>query len=520
MLVVHRVEGAGGEEREVAPVQGEHRLGVGEAQRRRVVHHAVGRSRELDLGQVVPVGVRPRQPRRVRGEDQALDGAVLCGGQLARRAAGRVDQQQAPVVGGDRDARAVGGGGQPDHPAQLSGGHAAAARAVPVGHDEAVLAAGVVDPHHLRAQQARQPGADPGAGGQGAHRTVGVGHPLHAAAHLHRAGPAVGGHGHVAQVLAGRDRRCGAGRARAAGADLQTPRHRVGREVVEHPELTGDGVDHPGAVGAGVPGVEVRVVGVPAQVGTVGPHRVHVAHALVVGQERHPPVRPHRGGQLRGEPGQQPHELPVAGGVHPEPARGAPAVALPHPGVAATAAEAGAEHGRAGGGDVQRGDGPVRQAHRRTPVQGHRARPGLVAEGLAPGGGHVHVGVVGPAEHAGPGVTPPRGAHALPALRRHHVQLRGTVALAQVGEVGAVGGEAQVLGGRGVGGELPGTAPGQRCEPDVVVGEEADEVAVQRGVVQVGVVRRAQHTGHPRHDRAGSAGRGRQLLTPTRPATR
>ena len=59
------------------------------------------------------------------------------------------------------------------------------------------------DPHHVLAEQAGQPGPHPRVSCQGAHRTVCVGHPLHAAPHFHRARPPGAVDRDLAQMLAG-----------------------------------------------------------------------------------------------------------------------------------------------------------------------------------------------------------------------------------------------------------------------------------------------------------------------------
>ena len=112
-----------------------------------------------------------------------------------------------------------------------------------------------------------------------------------------------------------------------------------GSSDAQDPQLSGRLVDHPLAVGAGVPGVErgrpgCAVVGVPAQAGAVGGQRVDVAPALVVGEEGDPPLasrtrRASASRQLPVQVGGDPDELAGAVGVPPQPSGGAAAVALP-----------------------------------------------------------------------------------------------------------------------------------------------------------------------------------------------
>jgi hypothetical protein len=63
-------------------------------------------------------------------------------------------------------------------------------------------------------------------------------------------------------------------------------------------------------------------------------------------------------------------------------------------------------------------------------------------------------------------------------------------------EGGAVGGEPGRADGDLVGGDAPGTAAVERCEPHVVLCHEGDEVAVQVRMAEVGVV----HGGHVSRD--------------------
>ena len=130
--------------------------------------------------------------------------------------------------------------------------------------------------------------------------------PVHGAAHLEHAGAPGLVRLHVGDVVRGARPVRRPGGARAAQPDVQRTRLRVGFQRIEQPQLAGTLVDHPGAVGGGVPGVELpasrhAVVGVPPQLGAVRRQRVHVAPALVVGQERdaHPGPGPTSIGESR-----------------------------------------------------------------------------------------------------------------------------------------------------------------------------------------------------------------------------
>ena len=122
-------------------------------------------------------------------------------------------------------------------------------------------------PSTRKARGSRAP--DTGPGGEGAGGAGAVGDPVDGAAHADGAAASgvVGG--------AGREPAGGAHGMRlpvdALPAEPDVEPARLGAvQVVEEPQFTGGGVDDPGAVGRGVPGVEVVEWGVPAQVGAVG----------------------------------------------------------------------------------------------------------------------------------------------------------------------------------------------------------------------------------------------------------
>ena len=98
--------------------------------------------------------------------------------------------------------------------------------------------------------------------------------------------------------------------------------HGTSAQRVEDPQLAGRLVDHPRAVRGRVPHVERGAPGPPWSVcrrrSPPCGHRVEVAPALVVGQEREPLADLHRRLELRVDPGEQPDELPGAVGVPPQ----------------------------------------------------------------------------------------------------------------------------------------------------------------------------------------------------------
>ena len=317
MLVVDRVEAAQREEREVLAVEREHRVGVAEAALGDRHRLAVFEPHEDDLREARAHRVAVGEPGAVRGERDVVDLAVAAAGQLAELTVR--EQEQAPVVGGEGDALAVGRGHELQHAAELAeplrlrrvGG----AR-VERGDAHGVLAERVVDPHRaVLAQRRGEPGPHARGGLQRAGGAVAVGEPVHRAPDADDAGPAGRVRAHAAQPLARRDAVGLAGGAGAAEPDVEEPGFAV--EVVEQPELPGRLVDHAGAVGGGVPGVErgrarravVRaVVGVAAQVRSPAVEGVEVAPALVVGEERDPVADQHRRVEVAVEVGGEPHE--------------------------------------------------------------------------------------------------------------------------------------------------------------------------------------------------------------------
>ncbi|CAM5676077.1 hypothetical protein SFUMM280S_07515 [Streptomyces fumanus] len=338
------------------------------------------------------------------------------------------DQQHPAVVGGDGGPAAVGGHGQAEDPAEPSGGQAArggAGRQSGGGRElQGVLALGVGDPDRpllaVGAEGARQPGPDAGLRGEGAGRAGAVGDPVHGTAHGDgAAAPGVVGGGGAEPAGGVHRERLEVG-ARPAEPDVQAAR--LGPvQVVQHPQFTGAGVDDPGAVGRGVPGVEAAEGGVPAQAGAVGEGGVQRAGALVVGEEGEAVADPQGVLDVAVEVLVEAGELAVAGGVDPQLARGAAPVALPPRGLAAH--RRGQQHGRRAERHVA--DGSVGQGLGGAAVQRDGPGPGAAQGGLAVGGDHQHPAVGGPAAHLGLGVAPVGEAPGGSAVDRGGVHLGG-----------------------------------------------------------------------------------------------
>ncbi len=261
-------------------------------------------------------------------------------------------------------------------------------------------------------------------------------------------------------------------------------------EGVDEPEVTGALVDDPGAVAGGVPGVELLVVGVPAQVGAVGQAGVQVADALVVGEEGDPAVHEHRGVEVALEVLQQ------LLAVQPEPPGGAAAVALPGGGLVRRLA--GQQQGAPLCGafpvvdvlmDCDVGDRAPGEPAAGRAVGRQAVGPGVVREGLAVRGHGEDVAVAvlvgrGPAADTGVGGAPVAEPAGRAAVHRGEVDLGVEAAPGGEGDVASVGGEAGMADSGPVDGDPPGPAGSsafgdQRGDPEVVLGGEAQQIVVE-----------------------------------------
>ncbi|GAA3108084.1 hypothetical protein GCM10017687_20300 [Streptomyces echinatus] len=508
VFVVDRVEGAVREEREVFAVEGEGGRVVLEAERGRLDDREVGGVGDPQLGERAGAGVGPGEPGGVGREGEAGDLAVVAAVHLADLARLPLDQEQPAVVRGHRGPAAVGGHGQLQHPAELSGGQAARGRA---GHGagrggelQGVVALGVRHPHRpllaLGAEGARQPGADTGGGGQGAGGAGAVGDPVDPAAHTDGAAARGVVGGRLAEPAGGVDRPRPQIDAGAAEPDVQAAR--LGAlQVVQEPEFTGRAVDDPGAVAGRVPGVEaVPERGVPAQVGAVGEGGVQRAGALVVAEEGDPVTGPDRvldvAVDLLVQPGELAGVLRAFGGpVDPQLARRTAPVALPVGGLQAH--RRGQQHG--GRSERQVADRAVRQGLGRSAVQRDGVRPGVPEAGPAVRAEREHPPVRQPAVHPRAAVAPVRQAFGGAALDGGDVHFRGAVPGGGPGEVSAVGRYPGPVHRHVVGADPPGPAAVERREPDVVLGDEGHQVAVQMGVTEIGGAFRGSRRGTLSH---------------------
>ena len=248
---------------------------------------------------------------------------------------------------------------------------------------------------------------------------------------------------------------------------------------VEQPDIAAAVIDDALAVGARIAREIVVVIGVAPLVAAVGPARVQVAHALAVGDEVHALADPHRRRDVAGQLAHAP-ERAGARRIDPQVTGAAAAVALPAGGIAGIAAE----HHRVARTERQMVHLSQRQQLRHAAGRIERERA-VVAEERLPVRRHErNVPLRRPAAHLHVGAEPghaPRGT----ARGRHQVHLRVLLVAAHERERAAVGGEGRGRRFAQAGGEAARIAAIRGHAPQVVVADECDGVAVDRGEAQV-----------------------------------
>lgn len=173
----------------------------------------------------------------------------------------------------------------------------------------------------------------------------------------------------------------------------------------------------------------------------------------------------------------QPYELPVALPVDPQLARRTAPVTLP-PGGLAPHRSGQQQHAPVAVGDVA--DGPVREGGGRTAVERDRPRPAAAQARLSLRTEREHLPVGGPAAHLGLRTPPVRQPFGRSAVQRGGMHLGGAVTGGRPGDGRTVRGDARMVHRNVVGADPPGAArPVQRGDPDVVLGGEGDQIAVQ-----------------------------------------
>ena len=232
--------------------------------------------------------------------------------------------------------------------------------------------------------------------------------------------------------------------------------------------------------------VEVLVVRVAAQVGAVGQHGVKVAVALVVGEEGDPSVDPHRVGQVAVQLGGEAFELAVSVAVDPELAGGAAPVALPPGGLAGE--HAGQDHRAFVADHRSEGDGfhrAQRELGGPAARDGQAVGVGVAAVGLAEGARDQDVAVGREALDLGGGVAEVAQLAVSAAVDVRGDNFRGRPLNHGPHQPLAVRREAGVAGGQLQRGHAPGAAAVKGRNPDVVLGHEGDQIAVQMRETEV-----------------------------------
>ena len=232
--------------------------------------------------------------------------------------------------------------------------------------------------------------------------------------------------------------------------------------------------------------VEILVVRVAAQVGAVGQHGVEVAVALVVGEEGDPSVDPHRVGQVAVQLGGEAFEFAVSVAVDPQLAGGAAPVALPPGGF--TGEHAGQDDGAFVADHRPESDGfhrAQREFSGPAARDGQAVGVGVAAVGLAEGAGDQDVAVGREALHLRGGVAEVAQLAVAAAVDVRGDNFRGRSLDHRPHQPLAVRREAGVPGGQLQRGHAPGAAPAEGRDPDVVLGHESDQIAVQMRETEV-----------------------------------
>ena len=477
--VVHRVERAHRQEVQVAALRVERGRVVAELrlrdERRRLVRDVV------ELDRAVPrVGPElVRDPAGVRRPREVLRASRVAAVDHGQRAGVDVAQQHLVAMVGDRHLRAARRRAQLDHAADVPRQHA---RRAVLPHVHALLARLVADGDERRAVGEPLPVAMPRAFRRAvlAHRAFPQPERDELAAHVEREAVPGRVHGESAQVVRGGHELARRLRAMRGHVD-RDPARRV-RLGIEAPQVRAALVDDARAVGLRVPRVEVVVIGVPAPVRAVGLARVEIAHALGVRQVVHAVADPHRAGDVAGQL-RHPPERAAAVRVDPQVPGRAAAIALPARGVRRVAAD----DLRVAGSQREVIDLSQRQQLRHAARGVERERAVIAEERLAVRRHEEHVPFRRPAAHHHVGPEP-RQAPRRAAFGRHHVDLRVLLVAADERQLRAVGRKARR-------GRLPQScrqAPRDAAVgadgPQVVVADEDDRIAADRGMTQISLL--------------------------------
>ena len=303
-----------------------------------------------------------------------------------------------------------------------------------------------------------------------AHRALPQAHREELAAHVEREAVAVRMHFEAAQVIAGGDEL--ARRLRAMRGDADRHLARLTGRGIEEVDVGTQLVHDALAIGLRMASVEIVVVGVAHESGTVGLHRVEVAYAFAVGEEVHALADPHRARDVAGQLGHA-AERAAARGVDPKMSRGTAAIALPARGVGGVASD----HHRLAWSEGQVVHLSERQ-HLRHAARGvQRVRAVIAEERLAVRRDeqNVPVGREAANHHIGP---EPRHAPGGPAFRGHEVHLGMLLVATHERDPLAVRRQARRGGLSQASGETARVTAFDPDAPQVVVAHEDDSVPV------------------------------------------
>jgi hypothetical protein len=376
-------------------------------------------------------------------------------------------------------ARSPAGAAQGGNAAQLPGQHPL--RGAGRGHHELLFAAGVAGAHEgaaigqpLQEAAAARPPLP-------LHRALPQRHREGLAAHLQRQAVALRVQRRALQVVGSGHEAARGLRARARHLDLDVAgRLRPGHRRVQQPQLTARGVGDALAVAGRVAHVPVGVLRVALQVAAVGRAAVDVGHAVGVVDEEHAVAEPHGAAHVARQLG---HAAEAAAGfvLDPQLPHTAAAVALPARRIAGVAADEAAA-ARAEGKVV---DGAQRHTLGQATFEPDREGLPVAEEGLAVVAGEHDAALGREATHrevaAQPGEAPRRAAG-----RGHEPDLAVLLVAAGEGEPAAAGRELRRARLRQAGGQPLRGAAGGGDTPEVVVADEDEGVAMQRGLAQVG----------------------------------
>ena len=201
----------------------------------------------------------------------------------------------------------------------------------------------------------------------------------------------------------------------------------------------------------------------------------------MVGQEHDPAAGQHGAADLPGQAGEDAGEGGGRTVPHPQPSRRAAAVALPMRRFVLRAGQQ--DRHRAAGRDVA--GRPELQPPRWRAVDRDGVRPGQERGGLPGRADREDLAVGVPAGDAGPAVSPPGEPAVAGAVGAGHVDFAGGIARGRPGHRGTVRGQPRAAHRRAFGGQPPGAAAGSRRQPDVVVGDERQQVTLNVRIAKI-----------------------------------